>query len=115
MMIRPSHRPTIEAFAGEWSWFGPIVRAGLEHGLGGLVDDDLAYVAPWGFDPERVVAPTLLVHGERDRIVPSAHSSWLAEHLPAAELRLLPGDGHISVLREAPAALEWLSQQASRD
>jgi pimeloyl-ACP methyl ester carboxylesterase len=100
------------ALAGDWSWFGPIVSAGLEHGPGGLVDDDLAYVAPWGFDPEAVVAPTLLLHGGLDRIVPSGHGEWLSDRLPSAELRVSPHDGHISILRSAPAALEWLSARA---
>jgi pimeloyl-ACP methyl ester carboxylesterase len=49
-----------------------------------------------------------LLHGERDRIVPSSHSVWLAERLAAAELRLGPGDGHISILGSAEPALRWL-------
>jgi pimeloyl-ACP methyl ester carboxylesterase len=100
------------ALAGEWAWFNDIVRRGLEHGLAGLVDDDIAYVRAWGFAPERVTAPTLLLHGQRDRVVPSAHAEWLAARLPAAELWLLPNDGHISVLSAAPAALEWLADHA---
>ena len=100
------------ALAREWSWFGGIVRAGLAHGLGGLVDDDIAYVTPWGFGTEEVVAPTLLVHGRLDRMVPSSHGEWLAARLPSAELWLTPDDGHISVLRSAPHALEWLGARA---
>ncbi len=97
-----------EALAAEWSWFGKVVGPALASGPGGLIDDDLAYVAPWGFDPAAIIAPTLLVHGSADRIIPSAHGEWLAQHCPTAELRLLAGDGHISILRSAPAALEWL-------
>jgi pimeloyl-ACP methyl ester carboxylesterase len=100
-----------EALSGAWSWFGPIVRAGLEHGTGGMVDDDLAYVAPWGFAPADVTMPTLLLHGERDRMVPSAHSEWLAARLPSAELWLEPGEGHVSVLRRAEDALQWLADR----
>lgn len=102
----------LEALDGDWSWFGGIVRAGLAGGIGGLVDDDLAYVAPWGFDISDVMAPTLLLHGTQDRMVPSSHAEWLASHLPAAERWLMPGDGHISVLHHAPAALEWLHGRA---
>jgi pimeloyl-ACP methyl ester carboxylesterase len=101
------------ALAGDWSWFLPIVRAGLAHGLGGLVDDDLAVVRPWGFAPEDVAAPTLLLHGRLDRMVPSSHGEWLAGRLPTSELRLRPEDGHISVLRSAPRALEWLQARAA--
>jgi pimeloyl-ACP methyl ester carboxylesterase len=101
-----------EALAGEWSWFGPVVNAGLAHGIGGLVDDDLATVAPWGFDPQQIAAPTLILHGGQDRMVPSGHGEWLARHVPSAELWLKSDDGHISILRSAPAALEWLRDRA---
>ena len=73
-----------------------------------MVDDDLAYVAPWGFDPGQVRSPVLFLHGGQDRIAPSAHGRWLAGHTPSAELWLRPGDGHISVLTSGAAALGWL-------
>jgi pimeloyl-ACP methyl ester carboxylesterase len=97
---------------GDWSWFGRIVEAGLANGPDGLVDDDLAYVSPWGFDPGDVEAPTLLLHGASDRVVPASHSRWLAARIVKAEHWLRPKDGHISILREAPAALEWLVERA---
>ena len=78
----------------------------------GGADDDLAYVAPWGFDPNAITAPVLLVHGGRDRIVPSTHSVWLAQRCSNAELRLSPDDGHVSILRQAESALDWLSERA---
>ena len=84
----------------------------MEKGPDALIDDDLAYVSPWGFDPARVVAPTLLVHGDRDRVVPASHGEWLARHCPSAELWLYPEDGHISVLRSGEAALGWLRERA---
>lgn len=102
-----------EALAGEWSWFGEVVGPAVEAGPGGLIDDDLAYVAPWGFDPAKLGVPVLLLHGGRDRVVPSAHSEWLARRCPAATLQLFPEDGHISVLRAAAATLRWLRDQAS--
>jgi pimeloyl-ACP methyl ester carboxylesterase len=97
------------ALSAEWSWFGKVVGPALEAGPDGLIDDDIAYVTPWGFDPAEVVAPVLFLHGARDRMVPSSHSQWLAGHIPSAELRLTPDDGHISVLGSAAEALEWLS------
>jgi hypothetical protein len=83
-------------------------------GWTGLIDDDLAYVAAWGFDPAQVIAPILLVHGGRDGVVPSSHSAWLAGRCPSAQqLWLWPEDGHISILTSsAAAALQWLRERA---
>lgn len=101
----------LAALAGPWSWLDGVVRAGTARGPGPLIDDDLAYVRPWGFDVATVTAPVLVVHGEADRVVPSAHGRWLAAHLPGAELWLRPG-GHISVLDAAEDALAWLRVHA---
>jgi pimeloyl-ACP methyl ester carboxylesterase len=101
------------ALAGSWSWLGEIAGQALAGGLGGMVDDDLAYVTPWGFDPGQVRAPVLLLHGGQDRVAPSSHARWLAGHIRSAELWLRPDDGHISVLHAGEAALGWLWERAS--
>ncbi len=102
------------ALEGDWSWFMTVVRPALSDGPGPLIDDDLAYVAPWGFDPAAVTAPTLLLHGSDDRIAPVAHAEWLAGSIASAELRVVPDAGHISVLESAPDALGWLRDHAGR-
>jgi pimeloyl-ACP methyl ester carboxylesterase len=102
------------ALGGDWCWLISVVEPALAGGIGPMVDDDLAYVAPWGFDPEQVSAPVLVLHGDQDRMAPSSHGEWLAGHCPASELWLRAGDGHISVLRSAAAALEWLVGRAGR-
>jgi pimeloyl-ACP methyl ester carboxylesterase len=104
----------IDALSGPWDWFGKVVGPALESGPGGLIDDDLAYVAPWGFDPARITAPLLLAHGGQDAIVPSSHSVWLSRHCPTAEFRFFPQDGHISVLTHAEDALDWLATKSRR-
>jgi len=98
------------ALEGTWSWFNGIVDAATANGLDGMVEDNLSAMAPWGFDPREVAAPTLIMHGTADQMVPSSHGEWLATHCRGAELRLLPGQGHISVLDSAPDALAWLRQ-----
>ncbi|WP_207795322.1 alpha/beta hydrolase [Deinococcus koreensis] len=100
------------ALSGPWSWLNSVLGPALRNGPAGLIDDDLAYVNPWGFDPARIVAPLLLLHGRQDRVVPSSHSEWLARHCPTAELRLLPHDGHLSVLDAGEMALTWLRDRA---
>jgi len=102
------------ALSGAWSWLLDVVRPAVEAGPGGLIDDDLAYVAPWGVDPTQVIAPILFLHGGRDRVVPSSHSEWLARRCRSAELRLYPDDGHISVLNSSAAAMGWLREHADR-
>lgn len=99
------------ALGGTWSWFGSVVGPGMRDGPGPLIDDDLAYVSPWGFDPAAIAVPTLVLHGEQDRMVPATHGAWLAGRIPSAELWIRPGEGHISVLADAPAGLEWLARQ----
>jgi pimeloyl-ACP methyl ester carboxylesterase len=102
----------LAALSGEWSWLAGVVGPAVEAGPGGLIDDDLAYVAPWGFDPAKAVPPALFLHGGRDGVVPSSHSEWLARRWPLVELRLSPTDGHISILNSATAAMEWLREHA---
>ena len=102
------------SLSGEWSWLNGVVGPAVEAGPGGLIEDDLAYVAPWGFDPAQVMAPVLFLHGGRDRIVPASHGEWLMRRCTSAELRLCPDDGHISILGFGAAALDWLREQAGR-
>ncbi|MFC5835052.1 alpha/beta fold hydrolase [Nonomuraea insulae] len=96
------------ALNGTWSWFDKVVGPALEPGRDGLIDDDLAYVSPWGCDPAQVSAPVLLLHGDQDRVAPSSYGQWLARRCPDAELRLSPGAGHISILDSAAEGLDWL-------
>jgi len=95
-------------FDGPWSTLGEDVAASEQWGDDGLIDDDVAFTKAWGFDPGAVAAPTLLLHGHLDRVVPVAHSEWMARHVPRSELVVHPGDGHIAILREVPAAMDWL-------
>jgi pimeloyl-ACP methyl ester carboxylesterase len=102
------------ALAGAWSWLAGVAGQALEGGPGGMIDDELSYVAPWGLDPGQVRSPVLFLHGGQDRMVPSSHAQWLARHTRSAELWLRPDDGHVSVLSSAPAALGWLRDHASQ-
>ena len=102
------------ALAGRWSWLGKVAGQGAANGPGGMLDDDLAYVGPWGFDPGQISAPVLLLHGGQDRIAPSSHAKWLASQIRSAELWLRPDEGHISVLSSGEPALGWLREHATQ-
>lgn len=98
-------------FDGPWGWLGSVAGdKAMPNGPDGLIDDDCSYTIAWGCDPTKITAPTLLVHGTSDGIVPSSHARWLATHLPTATLDLHPGDSHISVLAHAEPALEWIRE-----
>ena len=43
----------------------------------------------------RILAPTLVLHRDRDRAAPVAQGRLLAERIPGAELRVLPGRAHL--------------------
>lgn len=96
------------ALANAWTSLGADVGVASAAGPGGLIDDDLAFVAPWGFEVADIAAPVLLVQGGSDRVVPPSHADWLLRHCRNAELWLRPHDGHISVLDACPLAMDWL-------
>ena len=96
------------ALAGPWASLGADAVRASAAGPDGLVDDDVAFVAPWGFDPGRISVPVLLAHGGADRVVPAAHARWLLRRLPDPELWYRPGEGHVSILGVCPLALDWL-------
>lgn len=99
------------ALGGAWSWFLDVVTPALKSGSGPMIEDELAAVHPWGFDVSQVAAPTLVVHGGRDRVVPSSHSEFLARRIPSAELWLRPDDGHITIMETGADALNWLVER----
>lgn len=83
-------------------------RIGLEHGVDGWLDDDLAFVAPWGFDPGSIAVPLLIWQGGADKMVPQGHGRWLIDHVPHTEAWQDPEEGHLSLLAGTPRVHEWL-------
>lgn len=95
-----------------WASLGTDAARAGGAGPDGLIDDDVAFAAPWGFDLARIVAPVLLVQGEGDRVVPAKHASWLVAHIPRASLWMRLDDGHVSVLDVVPDAMDWLLERS---
>jgi pimeloyl-ACP methyl ester carboxylesterase len=50
-----------------------------------------------------ITAPTLVVHGEQDVVMPPDNARLLAGRIPGAELRLWPEAGHLYIIDEPRA------------
>jgi 3-oxoadipate enol-lactonase len=80
LLLLTAHRPTPRGLA--WQQAATLVQDTASR-LGGIG------------------APTLVLRGERDALVPAAHADMLVRHIPVAELAELPGAGHL-YLHECP-------------
>ena len=74
-----------------------VTGAGIRASLDGWLDDDLAFVKPWGFDVGSISVPLQLWQGRQDLMVPAAHGEWLAEQIPGVDVRFSHDDGHLSL------------------
>jgi pimeloyl-ACP methyl ester carboxylesterase len=86
---------------GEFAeYLAASLRAALSTGIDGWRDDDLAFTRDWGLSLSALghATPVAIWQGDQDRMVPGAHASWLAENIPRARLRLLPGEGHLTLM-----------------
>jgi pimeloyl-ACP methyl ester carboxylesterase len=99
------------------------------------IDEDIAIRRPWFARPEAyvaqlqgiiawesynrlpgIVAPTLVIHGERDRLVPPGNGKLIAERIPGAKLVMIPQASHLFLTDQTEAShraiLEFLNQQS---
>jgi pimeloyl-ACP methyl ester carboxylesterase len=74
-------------------------QASVSTGIFGWLDDDLAFVRPWGFSLDSISVPVSIWQGREDRFVPITHGEWLGENVPGARSHLLENEGHISLSR----------------
>jgi len=66
------------------------------NGILGWVDDDLAFLKPWGFDVAEIAVPLEVRSGADDVLAPAAHSEWLVAHIPGAVRNVEAGKGHLA-------------------
>jgi pimeloyl-ACP methyl ester carboxylesterase len=87
-------------------------RRGLAPGVGGWVDDDFAFLAPWGFDVGAIGVPALVWQGRQDLMVPPSHGEWLLDHVSGAEGEVFPDEGHLTLGSQRHHELHaWLAER----
>jgi pimeloyl-ACP methyl ester carboxylesterase len=79
-------------------------------GVAGWVDDDLAFVKPWGFAVDQITVPVLVRYGATDVFVPPAHGEWLAANVPGCVVKIDDTSGHLGSdpVQEISENLRWL-------
>jgi pimeloyl-ACP methyl ester carboxylesterase len=88
-----------KALAGGFAdYLAASMHAALSTGIAGWRDDDLAFLADWGFPLDGFEVPVAIWQGAQDRMVPFDHGKWLAAHVAGAQAHLEPGEGHLSLL-----------------
>jgi 3-oxoadipate enol-lactonase len=67
---------------------------------------------------DQIKVPTLVIHGESDRLIPCGNGKLIAERIPGAELLLLPNAGHIYTTDQTELAqaaiLKFLATQTKQ-
>jgi pimeloyl-ACP methyl ester carboxylesterase len=94
-LLAPADRALFTGEVGED--MAAIFHEGLRIGADGWLDDDLAFVKPWGFSFAEVAVPTVLWQGTADLMVPVGHGQWLAEQIPGVVAHIQDGEGHLSI------------------
>ena len=66
----------------------------------------------------QITAPTMVIHGETDMLIPPANGRLISERIPHAKLVLIPCAGHIFETDQPAVAnraiLEYLATQRGR-
>jgi pimeloyl-ACP methyl ester carboxylesterase len=106
-MARPEMMQIIGESTFEWA----------VNGVGGWVDDGLAFMQPWGFDLSDISVPVLIRYGMTDVFVPPAHGEWLGENVPGCIVKVNDVAGHMGANPEQEIAenARWLSAGIAPD
>jgi pimeloyl-ACP methyl ester carboxylesterase len=77
--------------------FAAGMRYGFVNDWRGYFDDNVAFLQPWGFDPNTIDVPVALFFGDADLMVPPAHGVWLSKNVPGATAHRHEIEGHLSI------------------
>ncbi|MGN6798511.1 MAG: alpha/beta fold hydrolase [Gaiellaceae bacterium] len=105
--LSPTDSDALTADLAEY-FFSNMTHA-LRESADGWIDDNLAFVKPWGFDPAAIERPVLVIQGGDDLMVPKQHGEWLAANIPGAESRIDDAHGHLTLVEHlVPEVHAWL-------
>lgn len=93
-----------EAFAVMMADQFEAVRAGSQ----GVKSDMRIVTHGWGFPLEQVRVPVAMWHGANDDLAPLSSARYVAEHVLAGTITIVPGVGHAGTLACADEALVFL-------
>ncbi|MBI4729977.1 MAG: alpha/beta hydrolase [Acidobacteria bacterium] len=82
-------RPEVRA------WFLERARATGGRGSKGSAYELSIEVKPWGFELEEIAVPVAIWQGADDTLVPLHAAEWVANRVPAAQLNVVEGAGHL--------------------
>jgi pimeloyl-ACP methyl ester carboxylesterase len=99
--------------AGLAEYFHSNMTHALGIGADGWIDDNLAFVKPWGFELAEIERPVLVVQGGEDLMVPRQHGEWLAANIPGCESRIDDAHGHLTLAEHlVPEVHSWLQSHS---
>jgi pimeloyl-ACP methyl ester carboxylesterase len=91
-----------------------FVKESMRQGPEGCIQDYRVFGDPWGFDLSEVTMPVQIWEGAEDVSGPPEYRELLLRHLPQAQLSIVPGEGHLSLLQhQAPTILSHLTSPVS--
>lgn len=90
--------------------YGNSFAAAISQGMQGMAEDLRICGQPWGFSLNGINAPTNIWQGTKDLLIPSAMAEYLANRIPAAELKFLTDKGHYSLMENWSDSLQRISR-----
>ncbi len=82
---------------------------GFRQGSGGATQDFRVILGPPGFRVEDIRARVFVWHGTKDILVRAGVGRYLAEAIPNAESKILPGEGHLLIIDHIEEILRALA------
>ena len=109
--LSPTDSDALTADLAEY--FHSSMTHALADSADGWIDDNLAFIKPWGFELSTIARPVLVVQGGDDLMVPRQHGEWLAANVPGCEARIEEAHGHLTLAEHlVPEVHAWLQSHS---